>query len=104
MLQGSESVVDVALALEDLGLFNLADGQPQRTVVVLLRVVDVSISGGRGGVLHLLLVLLLQQLPEVVGHFIHWHHFYHFRRALSVRLFHFDWILFEQQLLRFRSR
>ena len=50
--------IDVALTFENLGLFNLANSHPQRTVVVFGVVLDVAV--GSRSLLDLLLILLLQ--------------------------------------------
>ena len=50
--------IDVALTFENLGLLNLANSHPQRTVVVFGVVLDVAV--GSRCLLDLLLILLLQ--------------------------------------------
>ena len=50
--------IDIALTFENLGLLNLANSHPQRTVVVFGVVLDVAV--GSRCLLDLLLILLLQ--------------------------------------------
>ena len=58
VLHGRKPIVDVALTFENLGLVNLPNSHPQRTVVVFGAVLEIAVR--TRCLLDLLLVLLLQ--------------------------------------------